>query len=187
MYLGGLQTAFTLTYTGQSGQRYSYTMNESVDFNGDGQKGNSLLYIPTADELQQMQFVDPADRSKFESFIQDDSYLSRNRGNWAPRYGGKAPFEHHFDLHIAQDFFYDKKSGRKLQFIVDLINFGNMINRNWGIYNSSTYNLQILQVTKLTKGADGNMTPTYKFNPQEISMNDFNSRWRCQLGFRLVF
>lgn len=187
MYLGGLQTAFTLTYTGQSGQRYSYTMNESVDFNGDGQKGNSLLYIPTADELQQMQFADPADRSKFESFIQDDSYLSRNRGNWAPRYGGKAPFEHHFDLHIAQDFFYDKKSGRKLQFIVDLINFGNMINRNWGIYNSSTYNLQILQVTKLTKGADGNMTPTYKFNPQEISMNDFNSRWRCQLGFRLVF
>ena len=187
MYLGGLQTSFTLTYTGQSGQRYSYTMNESKDFNGDGQRGNSLMYIPTADELQQMNFVDPNDRSKFESFIQNDSYLNRNRGGWSAKYAGKAPFEHHFDLHIAQDFFYDKKSGRKLQFIVDLINFSNMLNRNWGIYNTGSYNLQILGVSQLTKDSNGNMTPTYKFDPQDLEPHDFNSRWRCQLGFRLVF
>ena len=187
MYLGGLQTSFTLTYTGQSGQRYSYTMDESKDFNGDGQRGNSLMYIPTADELQQMNFVDPNDRNRFEAFIQNDSYLNRNRGGWSARYAGKAPFEHHFDLHIAQDFFYDKKSGRKLQFIVDLINFSNMLNRNWGIYNTSYYNLMILQVSKLTADSNGNMTPTYQFTPQEIKLDDFNSRWRCQLGFRLVF
>ena len=105
----------------------------------------------------------------------------------SPRYGGKAPFEHHFDLHIAQDFFYDKKSGRKLQFIVDLINFSNMLNRNWGIYNTGSYNLQILGVSQLTKDSNGNMTPTYKFDPQDLEPHDFNSRWRCQLGFRLVF
>ena len=47
------------------GQRYSLTMNESyydaekkktvyIDYNGDGFGGNSLLYIPTEDELQKM-------------------------------------------------------------------------------------------------------------------------------------
>lgn len=31
------------------------------------------------------------------------------------------------------------------------------------------------------------MTPTYKYKPQTISISDFYSRWRIQLGFRLTF
>ena len=30
---------------------------KTSDFNGDGQKGNSLLYIPTDEELDKMKFV----------------------------------------------------------------------------------------------------------------------------------
>lgn len=44
---GWTSTTIAVIYNGFSGSRYSLTMNEKSDFNGDGQKGNSLLYIPT--------------------------------------------------------------------------------------------------------------------------------------------
>ena len=187
VYLNGLQTNITLSYTGGSGQRYSYTMNETADFNGDGQKGNSVMYIPTSAEIGQMDWASAGDAAKFEQFIRADKYLSSHRGQWSERYAGTSPFEHHFDLHIAQDFYYDKKHGRKLQFIVDFLNISNLFNREWGLYYSGAYNLQILNVTGVTSDASGNITPTYKFSPDELYLSDFYSRWRCQLGFRLTF
>ena len=186
-YMNGLQTTIALSYEGQSGARYSYTMNESEDFNGDGQKGNSVLYVPTSAEVGMMSWKNPADAAKFEQFIRDDAYLSSRRGQWSQRNGGMGKFENHFDLHIAQDFYYDKQNGRKLQFIVDVMNIGNLLNREWGLYYGSAYNLQILEVASLAKDAQGNMTPTYVFNPQSLKLSEFYSRWRCQLGFRLTF
>ncbi len=187
LFARGLQTNIALTYEGSSGQRYTYSMNESVDFNGDGQKGNSVLYIPTESEVGQMTWANPADAAKFEAHIRNDDYLRKNRGKWSERNAGIAPFEHHFDLHIAQDFFYDKESGRKLQLVVDFINLSNLLNREWGMSYNATYTLSVLDVTSLTKDAKGNMTPTYKYNPRELEYGDFYSRWRCQLGLRLTF
>lgn len=187
IFARGLKTNITLTYEGSSGQRYTYSMNESSDFNGDGQKGNSVLYIPTEQEIGMMNWASPADAAKFESFIRNDNYLKDHRGQWSERYAGIGDFEHHFDLHVAQDFFYDKESGRKLQFIVDFINISNLFNPEWGLYYSGAYNLQILNVTGLNKDSHGNLTPTYKYNPQSLYLSDFMSRWRCQLGFRLTF
>lgn len=187
LFAKGLQTTIALSYTGQSGQRYSYTMNESVDFNGDGEQGNSLLYVPTIDEIGQMSWNNATDAANFENFIRQDSYLRDHRGEWTERYAGMGNFEHHVDLHIAQDFFYDRESGRKLQFIVDFMNIGNLINREWSLEYGAAYNLEVLQVTALKEDAAGNMTPTYKFAPQALQISDFYSRWRCQLGFRLTF
>ena len=184
-----MQTSISLSYDAQSGQRFCYTMNESVNngFNGDGQKGNSLMYIPTTEELVQMNWNNQTDAIAFEEYIRADKYLRTHRGEWSERYGGIAPFEHHFDLHIAQDFFYDKTNGRKVQVTFDVLNIGNLINPNWGVNYNATYSLQILDVTALTKDAEGNMTPTYSFNPKEIYVSDFYSRWRAQIGLRVTF
>ncbi|MBR7096626.1 MAG: TonB-dependent receptor, partial [Alistipes sp.] len=46
-----------LVYQMMSGQRYSVTFGESVDFNGDGVFGSTLMYIPTEQELSVMQFA----------------------------------------------------------------------------------------------------------------------------------
>jgi hypothetical protein len=182
-----MKTTVSLTYEGSSGQRFSYTMNENVDFNSDGQLGNSLLYVPTVDQISKMSWASPADAAKFESFIRADKYLANNRGRWAERMIGLAPFEHHFDLHIAQAFYYDKKNGRKIQAVVDFMNISNMFNREWGLYYNAAYNMQILNVTAMTKDAKGNYTPTYKFQGNTVSVGDFYSRWRCQVGLRLTF
>ena len=187
VYLRGLRSVFTLSYEGGSGQRYSYTMNESSDFNNDGSTGNSVMYIPTADEIGQMKWSAPGDAAGFERFIRADRYLRSHRGEWSERYGGISPFEHHFDFQFAQDFIYDHETGRKVQFTLDLLNASNLLNRNWGLYRNGTYNLRVLEVKGLSKDDEGNMTPTYHFNPQSISFSDFYSRWRFQIGFRLTF
>ncbi len=182
-----MKTTVALTYEGSSGQRYSYTMNENTDFNGDGQKGNSVLYVPTQEQLAMMSWDSEDDMKKFDAFINSDKNLAAQRGQWAQRMTGIAPFEHHFDLHVAQDFYYDKKNGRKVQVVVDFINISNLLNREWGLYYESLYNLQVLGVKALTADEKGNQTPTYTFQDPTIKINDFSSRWRCQLGLRLTF
>ena len=194
IYLGFMSSSISVTYSGESGQRYTYVMKESKDFNGDGQYGNSLLYVPTAEEVGLMTWFSDAEHSAasyaaaYEAYIQGDKYLRSRRGQWTERFGALADFENHFDVHFTQDFFYDKVHGRKIQFIADLLNAGNLLNRSWGMYNSASWSIQALQVVGMTQTADGNYVPTYKFDsPQSISYNDFYSRWRLQFGLRLTF
>ena len=188
IYARILKTTVTLSYTGQSGNRYSYISKETADSNGDGVTNKGvLLYIPTQEELTQMNWVSPQDALNFENYIRADKYLNTHRGQYSDRFGGIYPFEHHFDLHIAQDFYYDKKHNRKISVFVDFLNISNLLNRNWGLYYTSSWTRQVLEITDLTKDAAGNATPTYKYNPFEITYTDFNSRWRCQLGLRVSF
>ncbi|MBQ9583217.1 MAG: TonB-dependent receptor [Bacteroidales bacterium] len=187
-YLAGrMATNISLTYTGESGQRYCYTYNEAADFNGDGFTGNSLMYIPTEEEVPQMNWATAGDAAKFENYIRNDQYLLSHRGQYSARYAGMAPFEHHFDLHFGQDFIFDRTRGTKLQLFADVMNIGNMINREWGANYGSTNNLRILKVTSVSKDAEGNATPTYQYSPYTISLSDFYSRWRCQVGARITF
>ncbi|MCQ2162287.1 MAG: carboxypeptidase regulatory-like domain-containing protein [Bacteroidales bacterium] len=187
VYAKRFGTNIALTYEGGSGQRFSYTMSEKVDFNGDGYMGNSLMYIPTQQELTEMKWATPADAASFENFIRGDRYLASHGGQWTERYAGMAPFEHHFDLHIGEDFYYDRKHGRKLQLFADFKNISNLFNRGWGLYYASAYNRSILQVTAVDADAKGNMVPTYAWNDYTVTPSDFYSRWRCQLGIRLSF
>ena len=190
-YFGGrASTNFTVTYTGGSGQRYSYTFRENVDYNGDGYSGNSLMYIPTMDELTKMSWADGESARKFEKFIRQDPYLSANRGQWSTRYAGIAPWENHVDLHVSENIFYDKAKKRKVEITADIVNFTNLLNRAWGIYYASAYNRQVLNVTAITRDGKGNATPTYSFYDNTYntpSLSDFYSRWRCQVGLRFTF
>ncbi len=188
-------TTVSLTYTGRSGSRYSYTMNEQDDFNGDNVRGNSMLYIPTSEEIGRMNWVakegfGSAGRqaADFENFIREDEYLSSHRGQWAGRYAGIMPFENNIDLHISQNIIYDRKHNRKVEIIFDILNLGNLFNRNWGLSYNIKYNaMPVLSMLKVEKGIKGNYTPSYQYNPTPIRISDFYSRWRSQLGLRITF
>ena len=191
-YAGGrLATSVSLAYTGTSGQRYSFVYYDSsaaMAFNGDGYTGNSLMYIPTKAEVATMSWTTPSDAAKFEQAVREDKYLRNHRGQWAQRNGGISPFEHHIDLQIAEDIFYDRQNGRKLQVTLDVLNLTNLLNREWGLYYSSTITRSLLNVDKLTKDAAGNMLPTFSYRKDNaIYLADFNSRWRCQIGLKLTF
>ena len=146
------------------------------------------MYIPTADELSTMKWSTPSDAVAFEKLIRSDSYLSSHRGQWAERNGGISPFEHHIDLQLAEDIFYDRKNGRKMQVTMDLLNLTNLLNREWGLSYSSTITRSPLNVVSLTKDASGNMVPEFSFKKDNaIYLQDFNSRWRFQLGVKFTF
>ena len=190
-YAGGLmRTSVSLTYSGTSGQRYSYIFYDTTDtdINGDGIALNTLLYIPTEDEVLSMNWSKTADAVAFEEFIASDKYLRTHRGQWSERNAGISKFEHHIDMQIAQDIFYDKANKRKLQVTLDVVNLSNMLNRNWGLYYANSIYRAPLTVDGKTIDAAGNITPKYSFrNDNVIYLSDFSSRWRCQLGVKLTF
>ena len=201
-YLNGwMATTVALIYNAFSGSRYSLTMNESSDFNGDGYRGNSLLYIPTESELQQMNFVDYVDkktgavimsaeesRQAFGNWIENDSYAKNHRGQYAERNSNLSDWEHQIDLHIAQDIFYLKERGSKIQVTFDVVNFTNMLNKKWGASYSSAYNVSPLSVQSIATEADGSRTPAYTYNSNnEVAKDDIASRWHAQVGVRLTF
>ena len=71
--------------------------------------------------------------------------------------------------------------------MLDFKNISNLFNRAWGLYYGSAYNRSALKVTDVTAAGAG-MVPTYKWYGQTaVTLSDFYSRWRCQLGLRLTF
>ncbi len=190
-------TTIAVTYSAFSGSRYSLTMNERSDFNGDGQKGNSLLYIPTNEELAKMNFVDlksggkvvmtaEENRAAFKNWIESDSYAKNNRGRYAERNSNSGRWEHEVNLHLGQTI-YNAQGIGQLEFTFDIINFANMLNKEWGANYSSSYNLSPLSVTSISKDAQGNRTASYTYNNAEIKKSDIYSRWHAQVGIKLTF
>lgn len=191
VYARIMSTTITLNYLGQSGNRYSYMTFDSADVNQSG-AGGFLMYIPTADEVNRMSWAKEGMAAEFERFISNDKYLNSHRGQYSERFGGISPFEHRIDLHIAQDFYYNKNKGPKIQAIVDFINIGNMLNPEWGIvddYSSSLHQYrQILNISRGSVTTEGKyQIPTYEYKGYDLGIEDFASRWRCQIGLRVTF
>lgn len=190
-----MKTHVSLVYHGQNGNRFSYMTFDPIDVNNCGGAGGFLLYVPTEDELGRMSWAgDEAEQAAqaeaFEQYISNDKYLSSRRGLFTERFGGISPFEHRFDLHLAQDFYYDRKTGRKLQFMVDFLNIGNLLNPEWGLvddYSSSVHQYKQVLNVEGVKDDGKYKVPTYKFVDAKLGIEDLPSRWRCQIGLRVTF
>ncbi len=192
---GWTSTTISVIYNGFSGSRYSLTMNDKPDFNGDGYPGNSLLYIPTDEELSKMIFTDvdkdgkalsmtaEQSRDAFKQWIENDSYAKNHRGQYAERNSNLSNWEHEIDLHLAQTI-YNVQGVGKLEFTFDIINFANMLNKKWGASYESAYNLSPLTLEYFDKNT-GNAA--FSYNKAEIQKSDISSRWHCQVGVRLTF
>lgn len=187
-----LNTEVGLTYNGCNGQRYSLyykentkDANNKTSYNGDGYAGNSLLYIPTDEELAKMNFKTEEDRTKFGAWIAGDSYAKNHRGQYAERYSNLAPWENHFDLHVGENFYYNRKGG-KVSLYLDIINLSNMLNKNWGSYYSSTYAVAPLTVQSATISGDTKVA-TFSYNDDSVAKDQLLSRWHMQIGLKVTF
>ena len=173
----------SLVYQMTSGQRYSLCFGESVDFNGDGAFGSTLMYIPIEAEMQDMLFADATSRDKWNSYIEADSYLRSHRGAFAERNAMQTPAEHRIDLHLSHGFYFSRQGSRKVELSLDIVNLGNMICRHWGAYyNVSNVRLQPVTITSINEGQ-----PVYRFTGAAVSPSDLLSRWHMQIGARIVF
>ncbi len=171
----------------------------SGDLNGDGGTSNDLIYIPRdSSEMNFEQFTSSgttftvaAQQAAWEAFINQDPYLSKHRGEYAGRGGAFLPFYTSVDFSIAQDFMFNLgKTKHKFQIRADILNFGNFLNRNWGVGNTFT-SLSPL----IARGADGQGRALYRLRNFGTSLisNSYTPTagtgdvYRIQIGLRYTF
>ncbi len=185
-YGGKWATTVSTFFEYVKGGRFSYTY--SGDINHDGSNLNDLIYIPTKEDIAKMNFDETTysaeeQRAALEAYIQQDDYMSANRGKVAGKYALLRPWYSTWDVKIAQEYMLPK--GQALEFTVDILNFGNLLNSSWGVRQNPTAS----QPIGVSTDNDGNVT--YSFDPaiKNTFTDDFSllSRWQAQFGLRFRF
>ena len=164
------------------GNRYSFIY--SGDVNGDGAGGNDLLYIPEGPG--DINLVDPSQWTALNAFIEQDKYLSKNRGKIAERFGLLNPWYTDLSLRILQDFIFGSgDTDNVLQVSFDFENMLNMFDSGWGVRQVASS--AALSPLVFTGNYDAQNRPEVTFNGvEETFVDDLSqySRWRIQLGIR---
>ena len=172
------------------GGRFSYTYAGNINGDTSGQN-NDLLYVPTSAEIQQMQF-DPSGGPQqgvaLDAYIAQDDYLSGRRGQYAERYGAQAPWRGRWDVKFLQDYKIkiSEKKTNTIQFSIDVLNIGNLVNSDWGLVQQAN------NTSPIGVSVDpGTLVPTYSFNPNQTETFGYDSslasRWQMQFGLRYIF
>ncbi|MFN2500715.1 MAG: TonB-dependent receptor, partial [Pyrinomonadaceae bacterium] len=180
------------------------------DLNGDGGTSNDLIYIHR--DAAEMNFANitsstgtvlftPAQQaSAWEAYINQDPYLSKHRGEYVERGAIFLPFVHRMDFSVAQDVFFKLGGQRhKFQLRADILNFGNLLNHNWGggqgfvsnqpLVTTSTSSTSTCRVAAPTTAA----TYCLRTVGSGLISNSFtrtsniNDVYRIQLGVRYFF
>ncbi|MBS1530819.1 MAG: TonB-dependent receptor [Bacteroidetes bacterium] len=202
-YLKHLATSVGLTYEAANAGVASYTY--SGDLNNDGVRGNDLIYIPKTQSDIVLVDDNAADKrtpqqiwDQLNAYINQDPYLSKHRGEYAQRNGLLLPFFHQVNFNFTQDVFVGTgKVKNTLQFEFNIINLGNLLNRNWGDYhylNSS----QFLSFKGVANNGANAGKPTFSFpyfnaatqTPLTQTFGEgtsIASRWQAQFGLRYIF
>ncbi len=202
-YAGFLGSQITLFYEGRSGTPYSYIYGNGEDIQTEDSRNRALVYIPRNESeiiLVERDGVSAAEQWRLlDEFIENDDYLSENRGEYAERNSNRLPFENTVDLKFLQDFYLDMANGKRnvLQLSFDIFNFTNFMSRSWGRrYRRQDFGVELLEFEGFR---DGTNIPTYSFSPfNDIEPNDpyygdfddsglVSARWRMQLGVRYIF
>jgi hypothetical protein len=219
-------TSIGAVYEATTAGSTSYVYNG--DLNGDGNPGNDLIYIPrNASEINLVQVnsvgsnatnatLDHSDTrsaaqiwTQLNNFINQDHYMSRRRGKYAQANSVMYPWYKHLDLNVTQDiYFYTKNNGGKdkhtLRLSVDIVNVGNLINRNWGLVKSPT-SANFLKFEGMAADGKtplfsfpyldaGNQVPITNSFANNTALTNFaqgqtftGSRWQMQFGIRYLF
>jgi len=172
------------------GGRFSYTYAGNINGDTSGQN-NDLLYVPTSAEIQQMQFDPsggPQQAVALDAYIAQDDYLSGRRGQYAERYGAQAPWRGRWDVKFLQDYKIkiSEKKTNTIQFSIDVLNIGNLVNSDWGLVQQAN------NTSPIGVSVDpGTLVPTYSFNPNQTETFGYDSslasRWQMQFGLRYIF
>jgi len=135
-FVSNYRSSVGVFYEGRRGKPYSWTYLN--DLNGDGIGGNDLMYIPTAPGSGEVVFRGNSTtqtaaqaEAAFWAIVDGNSQLSAARGGLVGRNTSFAPWVNNFDVRFSQELPGFVK-GHKAAFVVDILNFGNLVNKRWG-------------------------------------------------------
>jgi hypothetical protein len=185
-------TTVSVFYNIQSGRPFSYTING--DLNNDGLNGNDLFFIPASANdilvgaVTGGVYVENAQqKADLMAFIDNDEYLSTHKGQISERNGARNPWNDDLDLRISQQL--GIQGVGRFELSLDIINVFNLINSEWGWYQTTPQDTYTIVTANGTDPASGK--PVYRFSKPATntawSPSDLLSRWQMQLGLRYSF
>ena len=189
------KTDISLSYEGISGVPILYTAN--ADLNGDLVSGNDPIYIPNnATDANEIRFQNATDGQAFEKFISDNKCIDEQRGQIMERNSCRTPFQHRMDLSIRQSL--PRLRGQGLALQLDVFNFLNLVNRDWGqvalpTIQSNFPQQNALNVVGRTPGPINQSYAIYTFNSALAQNGAFQKRhggsneYQMQLTLRYQF
>jgi len=198
-YANFFATSIGIYYGGYNTGRFSYVY--STDMNKDG-VNNDLIYVPASKNEILFKdangFTAAQQADAFWNFIEQDDYLRDIKGKYAEAYSAKMPWVNRFDLKFVQDFIIKTGNSRNtLQFSLDILNFGNLLNDSWGVTQTnapSNYG-KVLKYESL----DANKRPVYSMYYTTVDgvkkladksfdvYNNSSNTWQLQFGIRYIF
>jgi Carboxypeptidase regulatory-like domain len=136
-FIGTYKTSVGVFYEGRRGKPYSWTY--ANDMNGDGVAGNDLMYIPKGPQSGEVAFVgdtagNRANEDRFWSIVNSYGELNGARGGVVGRNNTFAPWVNNIDMRLSQEV-PGFLSGNKGVLSLDILNFGNLLNKKWGRIN----------------------------------------------------
>lgn len=98
------------------------------------------------------------------------------------------PWEHQFDVRIMQDLGgMIKDTKNRLQLSVDIINFGNLLNKAWGRKYFVPNSANTVVNYNTTQATDRGFNFKAPSDGLPYSVSAFDSRWQAQVGLRYIF
>ncbi len=179
-----------LLYEGRKGKPYSWTF--SNDANGDALAGNDLMYIPTAPGSGDVVFRGgAAEEAVFWQIVRDNG-LDRFAGTVVDRYTDYSPWTNSFDIRVSQQL-PGFMEGHKTEIVLDILNVGNLINKDWGRIDEIGFQANGAQARSFVNynGIDAQGRYIYSLNN---TVEDFitrqnrgESQWAAQVTLRYRF
>jgi hypothetical protein len=185
------KTTASIYYEGRTGNPYSWVFGG--DLNGDNVTFNDTVVIPTGPTDSRFDFsgMTSAQQTAFFAFI-ESSGLSKYAGEaYVPKNTFNEPWVNKLDLKVVQDI--PIRGHAKLQLFFDFVNFGSFISKKtFGYVETSPFIQNDVFRTRTLTGtttyaADGRIRPTYTTTPVGFNIDNGMSRWRIQLGAKLLF
>jgi outer membrane receptor protein involved in Fe transport len=171
-------TNISMYYEGTSGSVLTYTANG--DLNGDGFNGNDAIYIPTSATDPNLAFgtvvatvftPNAQMAQDFDRFVSANKCLDEQRGSIMERNSCRGPWQNRMDFSLRQSL--PAVRGQRLAVQLDILNFLNFMNKDWGQWALPTLsqNFPQQQVLILRARTVGSLT-------QSVNGMEFDSRVR---------
>lgn len=217
-----LPTDLSFEYSGTTGSPITYTA--SGDLNGDGFNGNDPIYVPrNATDPNEIRIgrnvtvpaptptnpaatatvyqLDAAAAQNFENFIASQGCLGDQRGRIMARNSCRNPWQNLVNVSLRQTL--PEYRGNRLTAQLDVFNFANLLNRDWGVNKGAVLSgfsqQQALVVRGRQAGPNSNESlVSYEFDSRltgadsqarayQDLVNAIGNVYRMQLTFRYTF
>ncbi len=130
------ETRVSMFYEGRSGRPFSYIFRN--DANGDGGGFNDLFYVPMGPGDVVWTGGSAMEQSFFD-WLEQNPELKAYQGKVAPANAFRTQWVNSFDVRITQEL-PGFAEGHKSVLALDIMNIGNLLNKEWGIIEDYGFN-----------------------------------------------